>query len=47
MPLLTWFNNNFMKGNSDKSHLLVVLNHLQHLSTALSLNPIQKRYFYE
>ena len=23
LPLFTWFNNNFMKANSDKSHILL------------------------
>ena len=26
LPLFTWFNNNFMKANSDKSHILLSCN---------------------
>ena len=36
LPLFTWFNNNFMKATSDKSHLLFC---------SESSNEKQKRYF--
>ena len=46
LSLFTWFNNNFIKANSDTSHILSSCSEpLQHLLMALPLNQTRKRYF--